>query len=109
MLFNLAGFQEAVHQKRVQNDTVRLLFVVVFKFQVPSGESTVQLTDRMFLWTSSMGPGLWEILSLRSSANRARFSCSCLACRDGSADVSAEVTTLRPIMICRKKTWNNVR
>lgn len=49
MLFNLAGFQEAVHQKKVQNDTVRLLFVVVFKVQVPSGESIEQLTDRMFL------------------------------------------------------------
>lgn len=51
------------------------------------------LTDRMFLCTSSMGPGLWEILSLRSSASRALFSCSCLACRDGSADVSAVDTT----------------
>lgn len=30
MLFNLAGFQEAVHQQKVKNDTVRL-FVVVFK------------------------------------------------------------------------------
>lgn len=36
-------------KKTVQNDTVRLLFVVVFKVQVPSGESTEQLTDRMFL------------------------------------------------------------
>lgn len=54
-----------------------------------------QSTDRMFLWTSSMGPGRWEILSLRSSARRARFSWSCLACRDGSADVSVEDTAGR--------------
>lgn len=48
MLFNLAGFQEAVHQKKVQNYILRL-FVVVCKVEVPSGESTEQLTDRMFL------------------------------------------------------------
>lgn len=60
---------------------------------LPSGECCRgQLTDSMFLWTSSMGPGRWEILSLRSSANRARFSCSCLACREGSADVSVDNT-----------------
>ncbi|TNN48830.1 hypothetical protein EYF80_040954 [Liparis tanakae] len=52
----------------------------------------------MFLCTSSMGPGRWEILSLRSSASRARFSCSCLACSDGSADVSAEHTAGPPEM-----------
>lgn len=45
-------------------------------------------TGRMFLWMSSIGPGRWEILSFRSSARRARFSRSCLAWRDGSADVS---------------------
>ena len=52
-------------------------------------------TGRMFLWTSSMGPGRWEILSLRSSASLALLSCSCLAWRDGSADVSAGGGTRR--------------
>lgn len=46
-------------------------------------------TGRMFFSTSSMGPGRWAIFSLRSSASRALFSFSCLACRDGSAEVSA--------------------
>lgn len=67
----------------------------VFRVHVylPSSECCrEQLTDRMFLWTSSIGPGLWEILSLRSSASRAFFSFSCLACRDGSADVSVKGT-----------------
>lgn len=58
---------------------------------IPSSEccrGQSRSTGRMFLWMSSIGPGLWEILSLRSSASLALFSCSCLACRDGSADVS---------------------
>lgn len=48
----------------------------------------LEWTGRMFLWISSMGPGRWEILSFKSSASRALFSCSCLAWSDGSADVS---------------------
>ena len=56
---------------------------------------------RMFLWISSMGPGRWEILSFKSSASRALFSCSCLAWSDGSADVSG----------CRQKNkqWTFLR
>lgn len=46
-------------------------------------------TGRMFFSTSSMGPGLCAIFSLRSSASLALFSFSCLACREGSAEVSA--------------------
>lgn len=45
-------------------------------------------TGRMFFSTSSMGPGLCAIFSLRSSASLALFSFSCLAWREGSADVS---------------------
>lgn len=46
-------------------------------------------TGRMFFSTSSMGPGLWAIFSLRSSASLALLSFSCLAWREGSAEVSA--------------------
>lgn len=46
-------------------------------------------TGRMFFSTSSMGPGLCAIFSLRSSASLALFSFSCLAWREGSAEVSA--------------------
>lgn len=42
----------------------------------------------MFFSTSSMGPGLCAIFSLRSSASLALFSFSCLAWREGSAEVS---------------------
>lgn len=80
------GLSKCVHMQ---------LFECVY---LPSGEvCRGQLTERMFLWTSSMGPGRWEILSLRSSASRARFSCSCLACREGSADVSVNDTVGQPI------------
>lgn len=48
----------------------------------------LEWTGRMFLWISSMGPGRWEILSFKPSVRRAFFSRSCLAWRDGSADVS---------------------
>lgn len=46
-------------------------------------------TGRIFFSTSSMGPGLCAIFSLRSSASLALFSFSCLAWREGSAEVSA--------------------
>lgn len=45
-------------------------------------------TGKMFFSTSSMGPGLCAIFSLRSSASLALFSFSCLAWREGSAEVS---------------------
>lgn len=45
-------------------------------------------TGKMFFSTSSMGPGLCAIFSLRSSASLALFSFSCLACKEGSAEVS---------------------
>lgn len=45
-------------------------------------------TGRIFFSTSSMGPGLCAIFSLRSSASLALFSFSCLAWSEGSAEVS---------------------
>lgn len=45
-------------------------------------------TGKIFFSTSSMGPGLCAIFSLRSSASLALFSFSCLAWREGSAEVS---------------------
>lgn len=45
-------------------------------------------TGKMFFSTSSMGPGLCAIFSFRSSASLALFSFSCLACKEGSAEVS---------------------
>lgn len=47
-------------------------------------------TGKMFFSTSSMGPGLCAIFSLRSSASLALFSFSCLACKEGSAEVSVQ-------------------
>lgn len=54
---------------------------------------TVESTGRMFFSTSSMGPGLWAIFSLRLSASRARFSLIWVACSDGSAPVSGRETS----------------
>lgn len=45
-------------------------------------------TGKIFFSTSSIGPGLCAIFSLRSSASLALFSFSCLAWREGSAEVS---------------------
>lgn len=42
----------------------------------------------MFLWIGSLGPGQWETLLFKTSARRALFSCSCLACSEASVDVS---------------------
>jgi len=47
-------------------------------------------TGKIFFSTSSMGPGLCAIFSLRSSASLALFSFSCLACKEGSAEVSVQ-------------------
>lgn len=49
---------------------------------------TSESTGRMFFSTNSIGPGLWAIFSLRSSARRALLSFICVACNDGSAWVS---------------------
>lgn len=50
--------------------------------------STPESTGRIFFSTSSSGPGLLAIFSLRSSASLALFSFICVACREGSACVS---------------------
>lgn len=49
---------------------------------------TLVATGRMFFSTSSKGPGRWASFSFRSSASRALFNLSCVACSDGSATVS---------------------
>lgn len=62
-------------------------------------------TGKMFFSTSSIGPGLCAIFSLRSSASLALFSFSCLACKEGSAEVSVPGKANKIISIQQWSTY----